>query len=214
MLDDNSRQNVAARGKWLLAGFVVLLLGFCSIMSFSKHRQMSDRMAMLPLVSVAEDGAVTVNGHKLVITSEGQLPEALELVEGGPAQELKLAKFRADTYEKDGITATDWIFPRTGIGIEVLKKKIDGSFKAMCLLKLDLKEVGNRLGIGFHGTFEFRGQKWWLVEDVMLNKRDFSSIVRPMDIISRSEWVLTEGSSEITAIFERDRLAFIEINMY
>ena len=209
MTDDvpNQKSGIRRRGV-AVAGFALLVLAWAGW----EQAQLMRRQAAAPVVTVAADGTVRVNGWVLVPRADGLPPDLLTELEGAPPVELLdpetlpgrwpeyrqgIAYFQPNwrlIYVGGGRTRR-WLCPRTGLRFESFRN-------GRCMLYL-----GG--GLLFDprdspGTVEVRGQRWWLGRPVPwggVERRHVLAVERTSDPKSDLKMdehlALQEGTTEV-----------------
>ena len=160
-------------GLWLCLGLglVGLLLGAAGRVGWDarqraqRQAEVARMQAAAPVFSIAEDGAVSVNGQALVVGADGSPPAVLAALEGGPPAELTQAgvwpwpyPFPSPPPGELRRTYHGWRYPRLGLDLWIRYRVAE--LKARYQGILHVADVGTGLQPGC--TLELRGKRWWL----------------------------------------------------
>lgn len=203
------RRRVSPR-RWLLSFFalmVLLIVGW-----FGREQwQFVQSQAAAPVVSVADDGRVYINGVEIVIGPDGLPPKALEEVLGGPPEELPPQRETEMAQPGNPVEVRirrSWRFPQAGPTFYITHEHGRGTLEPV--LQFDS---------GHPGTVEFRGRRTWLGPSAPfargVAKADLSAMIREGDLAAdtsvmgagkhRFAWVFKSGPTVVELFLEEFR---------
>ena len=196
---------------WLrVLGLAVLLVA--ALLAWEAW-QVAREQAAAPVLSVAGDGTVSLNGQPLVIGADGTAPAMLAAIEGGPPVAAMAAKrvhlmfyLRPLLADAQGDwSARAWRYPRTGMLLTIC-----GVESAGVVLYAGVLELG-QWGAPPACTLRLRGHDIWLGRGALRQPAgpgDFEVIAKPGEWATSgagSLW-LQEGEAMVVPFFGREDL--------
>ena len=206
-LDANQRCDQTSRRperRWLRGFFALLLLLILGWFGWEKYRLRLLQTAA-PVISIAADGTVSINGRKIIIGADGLPPEALALVEGGPPVEVQVPGQMVVTAgvkisHLDASWTREWHYPRTGLRVTITRQWMGRrvQYAGMLQVRRDIP-----------CTLEMRGQRWWLGRPGPLGPLkpgDFGFTFKDLNFDERATSFLSEylqaGDTRVVVTFE------------
>lgn len=175
--------------------------------------QIARERAAAPVLSVAADGTVSINGQPLVIGADGTAPAMLAAIEGGPpvaalpAMMESLQWFAPSSLAgaQGDWSARAWRYPRTGVMLTICGVERKGVVRYFSVLDL------GQWGAPPACTLRLRGHDIWLGRGALRQPPgpgDFEHIAKS------GEWAtsgagylwLQEGEAKVVPFFEREDL--------
>ena len=182
-----SHKKPSSARRWLFRFFALLLLIILGWLGLEQYR-----LRIAPVINIAEDGSVRINGHLIEITSEGLPPKVLEEMEGGPPAE-----------DPRGQTSRKWRYPRTGVTPSIVRR-VDGQMATYT----GVLELGTTEHWDFPCWLEVRGQRWWLGPPGLQRSPPKSEVARCLhpddDTTNGGEWYLNTHGGPLGLGFRYD----------
>jgi len=176
--------------RWFFGLFTLLLLLILGWLGWAQW-QFTQRQAAAPVVSVAEDGTVRVNGREIVMPHDGLPPKVLEEMEGGPPVE---------TPQRFPEEIRLWRYPRLGLTLVVENVARAGDPVYIGHMKMGHDRWS------FPATLEFRGQRWWLGPPGLLGpqrQRHLAPDLRAADGTKATTWQPQDGNPKVSLDFHQ-----------
>jgi len=190
--------------RWFFGLFTFLLLLILGWLGWEQY-QLIQRQAAAPVVSVAEDGTVRINGRVIVMPPDGLPPKVLEEMEGGPpVEEAQWGQVKADTlkaFMAEPHWSRSWHYPRTGITVTIKREVTPGTVLYQTTLQ------AGRLYEEVHDyMLEFRGQHLWVGPPGPLStpvQHQMQAIERPgeRDGLGCCAWQMMAGETIVHMTF-------------
>jgi len=105
------------REGWLVGGVLAVLVVAVAFVGWQRRLQREARLAGWPLIRVAENGRVTLNGRALVPLRDASPPPALAEVEGAPPVVLDMNALAPPKDRIPGAKPMVFLYPRTGLHV-------------------------------------------------------------------------------------------------
>ena len=186
---------------------VLLILGWFGW----EQWQLVRLQAAAPVVSVADDGRVYINGVEIVIGTDGLPPKALEEVLGGPPEELPPQRETEMAQPGNPVEVRirrSWRYPQPGPTLHITHEHGLGTLEPV--LQFDS---------GHPGTVDFRGRRTWLGPEAPFSrgvaKADLNAMIREGDLAAdtsvmgagkhRFAWVFKSGPTVVELFLEEFR---------
>jgi len=195
-----------SRRRWFFTLFALIFLLILGWFGWEQW-QLMKRQAAAPVVSVAEDGTVRINGRVLVI-GPGGLPPVVLRDEDGPRSEAERISgvygsksppkaWRLGVAE---VLPHAWMYPRLGMSFLVASRLKGGVWRYRGLLT-----AGQWAPLP-DCTLEFRGRRWWLGKPGPLGAlglESFQRCLKPGDHVDARtmQWTLEEGGAQVLLVF-------------
>jgi len=177
----HQKRRVSSR-RWLLALFTLLLLLILGWLGWEQWRFVQ-RQAAAPVVSVADDGRVYINGAELVIGPDGLPPKVLEEIGGGPPVEIEhfltLPESQRAALTSMGYLWRCWQYPRLGLTLQITRGLTpDGACGYQARMSFGTEQPA---------TVVLFGQYWWLGPPGPFTRRpvhgDLAAFARPGELM-------------------------------